>query len=146
MGKVNLGGRPLKFKTAPELAKKIDKYFKSCWEPYVDHHGNTIFYKNKEGKNTNKRVFRQTRPYTIAGLCAFLDCSDETVLNYEKKGKFFGIIKKAKAKIYAYAVDALYTNQHSQGVKFALTNVYGWTEKIAEEIHQKVTIIEDQPK
>lgn len=130
-------GRPLKFKTVDELRIKIDAYFESCWEQKIDMYGNPTFIKDKQGNKTDTAVMRQIKPYTVQGLAVFLNCDEDTVLNYQGKKAYFGTIKKAKDKIYQYAVESLYTNRNSAGIIFNLKNNYGWKDK--SEVDAKLT-------
>ena len=72
-------GRPLKFKTAEDLQKRIDEYF--AWA---------------EDKGL---------PLSIERLAVFLDVDRKTVYNYSDKEDFFPTIKKAREYIYAFQVE-----------------------------------------
>lgn len=124
-------GRPLKFKSAKELQKKIDEYFESCfeerwsrdnktgkWHPVYDRHGNIIR--------------DQVRPFTITGLAVHLGTSRRTLLDYEEYGdEFAHTIKQAKARIEAYTEQQLYNPEarNMTGIIFNLKNNYGWQDK-----------------
>lgn len=46
-------------------------------------------------------VKRETpRPFTLQGLCIFLNISDQTLNNYEKSEEYFGIVTRIKQIIY----------------------------------------------
>jgi DNA-binding XRE family transcriptional regulator len=105
--------RPLKFKSEKTLQKKIDAYFKSCWEVIP------------ATKDKPKSEF-QAKPYTITGLASFLGVDRKTLLNYEKREKFFPTIKNAKTKIEAWTEEQLHRNTQVAGVIFSLKNNYGW--------------------
>lgn len=133
------GGRPLKFKTVEELRTKIGEYFASCWTQKIDMFGNPLFVKDKKGKKTDQPILVQFKPYTLTGLAVYLDCSRDTLYNYEKekhddldeelsKG-FSDTIKKAKEKIYAYAEEFLYSGKNPTGAIFNLKNNWGWQDK-----------------
>jgi hypothetical protein len=124
------GGRPLKFKSAKELQKKIDEYFESCfeevwqqnaegnWEPVLDRHGEILR--------------RQIKPFTITGLALALDTTRETLLDYEEKDEFSDTIKRAKQRCENYAEEQLFkTNaKNITGIIFNLKNNYGrWADK-----------------
>lgn len=129
-GTKNKGGRPLKFKTEEELQKKIDEYFKSCWEQKVDMWGNPVFLKDVDGKKLlDKPVMKQTKPYTMGGLAVFLDCSRDTLVEYRHKKKFSDTIKKAKDIIYAYQEERIHISHNPTGTIFSLKNNYGWKDK-----------------
>lgn len=97
-------GRPLKYESAEEMQKAIEKYFVDCDE--------------------------KEKPYTVSGLAVALDTNRQTLINYEEKDEFFDTIKKAKAKIEAYNEEMLYNkNIPTTGVIFNLKNNYGWQDK-----------------
>ena len=96
-------GQPLKFKNKEELIGKIDKYFADC---------------------EKKKV-----PLTITGLALALDTSRRTLINYEKKKKYFHTIKNAKLMCEHYAEEYLYNGKNVAGAIFNLKNNYGWVDK-----------------
>jgi len=139
---VNLGGRPLKFKSVKELQTKIDGYFNSCFAPKI------IKVVNDSGRGKPMRelkqsdyelvpekdengnlVYEQVKPFTITGLALFLNTSRQTLINYEKKDKFFDTIKKAKDKCEEYVEDYLFTGKNVAGAIFNLKNNYEWEER-----------------
>lgn len=141
-----LGGRPPKYETVEELQHLITKYFKSCWEQKIDMFGNPIFVKDKKGKKTNKKVMIQSKPYTITGLAVALGTSRETLLNYEKKDRFFDTIKRAKQMCHQYAEDYLFFGKNPTGAIFNLKNNYGWKDKTEQEHSGNLTWVEQPPK
>lgn len=138
------GGRPLKFKSAAELQKKIDEYFASCWTYKRDMFGNRIVDKQdpKHSKATPSYVMIRCKPYTVTGLAVYLDTTRETLMDYEKNrgGKFSDAIKKAKLAIYADTEEALFTKGSATGAIFSLKNNYGWKDKKETDLTTK-----DQP-
>jgi hypothetical protein len=92
-------GRPLKFKSAEELQKKIDDYFKIT--PFEE--------------------------LTITGLALHLDTYRETLCNYEKRDEFLDTIKKAKQRI-ENAYEKRLIKRGGSGDIFALKN-FGWRDK-----------------
>lgn len=73
--------------------------------------------------------FNQTGRPTLSGLAVFLEVDRQTLYNYKKRDEFFGIIKKATAKIESiYEERAIYENNPT-GVIFALKNM-GWSDKV----------------
>ncbi|WP_127532745.1 terminase small subunit [Paenibacillus kobensis] len=138
-------GRPLKFKSAKELQKKIDEYFESCseeiwyeavdpdtklptgvWVPCLDRHGQVRM--------------QQSRPYTISGLADYLGTTRRTLLDYEQRDdEFSHTITRAKAKIENYTEEQLYDKvaRNMTGIIFNLKNNYGWQDK--QEIEQTTT-------
>lgn len=107
-------GRPLKFKTVEELRKKIDGYFEMC--------------DSKDSKEI----------YTVTGLCLFLDCDRDTLVNYSKREEFFGSIKKAKLKIEKSIEIRLMTTMNVAGAIFNLKNNFGWKDR--QEIDSNISI------
>lgn len=131
----DLGGRPLKFESEEELQKKIDEYFKSCWEQRIDMWGNPLYWKDEKGnKMMDKPVLKQVKPYTIGGLAVFLDCSRDTLVEYGHKKKFSDTIKKAKDIIYAYKEERLAVAPNAAGIIFDLKNNYGWKDKTETDL------------
>lgn len=107
------GWRPLKFKTAEELEKKIALYFESCYEVWED--------------GTKKKI----KPYTITWLANFLDTNRQTLVNYENKDdKFFDTIKRAKGKVEEDIETWALTNGLNPTASiFNLKNNFGWVDK-----------------
>ena len=66
-------GQPLKFKNPEELQEAIDDYF---------------FEREIDGL-----------PITISGMCLALDCTLQTLLNYQARDEYFDIVKRAKLKV-----------------------------------------------
>ena len=93
-------GRPLLFKNVKELQKKINAYF---------------------NKTSKKEV-------TITGLALYLDTSRETLMNYEKRTKFFDAIKRAKDLVQLEYEKDLRRKGRSGDI-FALKN-FGWKDRI----------------
>jgi hypothetical protein len=91
------GGRPMIWKDPIELSNLIADYFDQT-----------------------------TRP-TLSGLAVFLEVDRQTLYNYREKDEFFGIIKRATAKVESiYEERAIYENNPT-GVIFALKNM-GWSD------------------
>ena len=130
----NKGGRPLKFKNAKELQKKIIDYFDSCWTQKLDMFGNKIFAKEK-GSKEKQPVMIQFRPYTITGLAVALDTYRDVLIDYETKYSklydpaFSNTIKRAKEMCHQYAEESLFVGKNPTGAIFNLKNNYSWEEK-----------------
>lgn len=105
-------GRPLKFPTVEGLRKQIDCYFKDCDENDI--------------------------PYLITGLALALDTSRETLINYEKKEKYFDTIRRAKLKIHHYVECLSVTTRNPNGSIFNLKNNFGWVDR--KEIQADVNV------
>lgn len=101
------GGSEKLFKTKKELDDKIEAYFKYCDE-------------------VNK-------PYTMSGLAVYLGTCRQTVINYGKSDLHFDSIKKAKARVEAYAEEKLYRESQVTGIIFNLKENFGWKDKVETE-------------
>ena len=97
------GGRPPKFTDVDQLEIQIEAFFKFC-----DDH---IY------------------PYTIHGLCVALDCTRDTLCEYEKKPQFSDTIKRAKEKIRWFVEKELFLGKNPSGMIFWLKNNAGWKDK-----------------
>jgi len=127
-------GRPLKFKSVKELEEQIDNYFKWC-----DDRQKVIVSKGIEF------YVPDPRPYTITGLAYYLDTYRSVLIDYEDgkyddpektkdENKLFSYtIKKAKARIYAFTEENLYTPKIAPGVIFSLKNNYDWKDRTIVE-------------
>jgi hypothetical protein len=117
-----IAGRYPKYQTLEELASKIDEYFNWC-----DKQCQVI--KDDKGTKTIKK------PYTISGLCLYLDITRETLCEYQKLEVFSDTIKKAKHKVENYVEEnSLNGNLNPTVSIFNLKNNFGWKDK--QEIEQ----------
>lgn len=107
-------GRPRKYTEVEVLQKKINDYFKMC---------------DEKGK-----------PYTITGLALALDLDRKALLEYSGKEEFSNTVKKAKARVEAYAEEYLYGSKQTAGVIFNLKNNFGWVDKTEVKADVKATI------
>lgn len=124
------GGRPLKFKSAEELQKKIDEYFAWC-----DEREKTVFLKSGE-------MVKEPwpRPHTISGLANFLDVDRTTIVNYGHKDEFFNTIARARRKCEAWTEEQLFEG-NDRGAKFVLINNYdGWKDKNETDLNHSGTV------
>lgn len=117
----------LKFKTADEMQKKINKYFKDCEGKPLVVDGKSVFNKNGEPVITGKK------PLTVTGLALALGMrSRQTLLNYQHKDDDFSkIIENAKLRIENFAEEQLYDSGSFKGAQFNLRNNYGWREELS---------------
>lgn len=114
-----MGNKPLKFPNVKDLQVSIDKYFVMC--------------------DTKKK------PYTITGLCLWLDTTRKTLSSYENcleiewlkglsdkvKVVYVTSIKRAKLRCENYCEEQLLNPNCSKspiGSIFALKN-YGWADR-----------------
>lgn len=122
----NKGGRPRKFQSLEELADKINEYFNYCDS-------------KKEEVVTNKGIKIIEKPYTISGLCVFLDITRETLIEYSKIEEFSNTIKKAKLKIESYAENKLFSKDCNPiGIIFNLKNNFKENWKDKQEVEQNI--------
>lgn len=131
--KENKRGRPVIYKTAEEMSIKIDAYFdeaESRWRPMITKKGDLI------------RV-PAPAPVHITGLCDYLDISNETLNQYQKKPEFSEPITRAKRKCEAYAVSQLFEGQKGNKADFVLKNNFkeNWQEKTQVENTNTTKII-----
>lgn len=102
-------GRPPVYKSADEMQKKILEYFETGAQSH-DKDGNLVF-----------------RP-TITGLAYHLGFeSRQSFYDYEVKGDFSYILKRARLRVEAAREEALY-DPSCTGTIFALKNM-GWSDK-----------------
>ena len=135
----NKGGAPPKYKTAAEMQKKIDEYFKNCdGRVLKDDDGNTVY--NKYGEP----VMVGVKPLTITGLALALGfTSRQALLNYQAKPEFVDTVTRAKTIVEEYAEMRLFDKDGANGAKFSLANNFdGWREKqqIEADVKSEVTI------
>ena len=101
----------LKYKTAEELQKGIDRYFQECDE--------------------------KEKPYTMSGLAFSLDIDRRTLTNYSNKESFFPLIKKAKQKVEQQLEEnALMGKSNATFTIFNLKNNYGWQDKTEVQVNK----------
>ena len=109
--------RPRKYQTNKELENKINKYFQMCDE-------------SKETIKTEKTIKIIYKPYTVSGLCLYLDITRETLCQYEKMDIFSDTVKKAKTKIENWIEEhSLSGDLHPVVSIFNLKNNFGWKDK-----------------
>lgn len=105
-------GRPMKY-TIEDFNKMVEEYFIMC-DKHIIENGDKIIHK----------------PYTITGLCLYLDISRETLNNYEAIPEFLDTIKKAKNKIENYVEEMSLNGLLNPTVSiFNLKNNFGWKDK-----------------
>ncbi len=111
----NKGGRPRKYSEQKILQTKIDEYFKMCDE--------------------------KEKPYTITGLCLYLDIDRVTLLRYEEKAEFCSTIKRAKNRVENYVEENSLKGLLNPTVSiFNLKNNFGWKDKQEIETNQNIKI------
>lgn len=104
------GGRPRLYKSASDLAVRIDAYFAE-----------------REGDG---------KPPTLAGLCYFLGFADKQALSqYEGYGEEFSLpVKKARLRIEQDRSERLLAKDtFTPGVIFDLKNNHGWKDTVEQQ-------------
>ena len=140
-------GRPLKFKTAQELQRRINGYFKSC-DPHIVTRKMVVYPLVKVGKRweydynqepsiVKRKVMSEQVPYTITGLALYLGTTRETLIDYESRDEFSDTIKAAKSRCEEFAERLLFIGK-ATGPIFNLKNNYGW--KDAKQLDGTVTV------
>lgn len=89
-------GRKLIFQTPEDLQTAIDAYFKRCDET-------VIMRKHVTGSGVTPVEVKT--PYSMAGLAYALDIDRQTLLNYEHRDAFFGIVTRARRKVERQRVE-----------------------------------------
>jgi len=115
MAEKNKGGRPRKYSEQEVLQTKIDEYFNMCDE--------------------------KEKPYTITGLCLYLDIDRSTLLRYEEKEEYCNTIKRAKNKIENYVEEMSLIGKLNPTVSiFNLKNNFNWKDKTEIETNQNIKV------
>lgn len=126
-----------KFQSVKALQKAIDGYFEECDSRIID------VINKKTGE-----VTKATRPipYTIEGLCEILECSRQTLLNYERESgyeDYFDTIKKAKLKIQKNKVERALVGESQPAMSiFDLKNNHHYKDKVEKEEENKPPKVE----
>lgn len=133
-------GRPLKFENAAALQQKIDEYFGSC-DPHIAKRQVKIRKQDGSSYWAEEEYMTEQEPYGIVNLAYYLDCSRQTLLNYES-GKYdnealdattrqeiVDTIKRAKLKVEAFNERALHRGQMVAGIIFTLKNNHDWIDR-----------------
>jgi hypothetical protein len=107
------GGRPVKYKTEPELRNAINQYF--------DHDA-----------MVDLGEYKSFQP-TMAGLARSVGLSRQGLLNYSKKEEFFDTIKDARLRVEEALENRLYGNSPT-GAIFNLKNNFGWKDKTETDL------------
>jgi len=137
MTEKNKVGRPLKYTDPKDMQEDIDRYFWDC-------HDNRM--KEKQNKQAPHLADYSTKPYdsdffkttenihpTMGGLAVALDMGRSTLINYEHSDEFMNTITKAKQRVEDYNEQSMH-GPNANGVKFILTNGFGWKEKNQTEL------------
>lgn len=135
-------GRPPMFRTPQEMQKKIDLYFETMVGkfPLKDRDGSQVYDK------TGNPVLEECPP-TVSGLALYLGFADRISLyDYKMKTNFADTVKKAIARVEAYAEKSIMTRDKPTGAIFWLKN-HGWCAEEKRDIKVTApTIVDDIPK
>ena len=117
----NKGGRPRAFTSPEEMQILIDEYFeikRGHERKMVLKNGTIVFVPDPE-------------PVHIAGLCAYLGLTSETLRQYQAKEEFSAPILAAKQICEEYAVDMCFKGKNK--ADFVLQNNFGWRNRAETE-------------
>lgn len=125
MGKYNLGGRPVKFKTPDDMLDKMHEYLAYC----EDREVTKIV---KSGVVTAKIQ----APITVEGFCAFAGITKTTFYEYKKKPKFDVIVCQFTQIVESYWVDQCAEGMPGNKADFILKNAFSdfWKDKTTNEL------------
>ena len=112
------GGRPKAFNSPKELQRLLDEYFDYC-----DNDKEII----TDSKGNIKSI---QKPYTMSGICVYLDIHADTWNEYSRKPEFSETIKKARKKVENYCEENTITGRLNPIFSiFSLKNNLGWVDK-----------------
>ena len=131
------GGHPPIFSSDKVLKAKIDEYFDYC--------DNRV--KNIYSEKLGDMSVPNPEPYTMSGLAYWLEMDRQTLLNYSKTEKFFGTIKRAKARV-EHDIERRMNDKETftPGLIFNAKNNFKWIEKNETEHSGAVIWKEEEPK
>lgn len=134
-------GRPFLFTDPKELAMRVQSYFdeqaprivRKMVESGYNNDGHTVFLQ--------REVMTEQQPLTATGLALHLGVSRQTLLDYKKaehydetisdevRQQLMDTIEKAYQRIEEFNEQMLFKSGLANGVKFNLTNNFGWVDK-----------------
>jgi len=134
-------GRPFLFTDPKELAMKIQNYFDNC-DPHIETQ-QVENGRNKDNKTiwAEREVMSEQVPYAITDLARALKVSRSTLNNYRKpehytdeipydvRQELIDTIEDAVQRIEGFNERQLHKNGIANGIKFNLTNNFGWVDK-----------------
>jgi hypothetical protein len=153
-------GRPLKFDSVEDLQIQIDLYFADCdkredtrvWahDEIITIDGKTVCAacgkpKERKGCLVVSGHLKLPRPYTVSGLALWLNTTRRTLLDYQEKDQFSHTLLMAKQRIENYGEEKLFDpNAPTNGVKFSLSNNWGWADKSIQAQTSVADLIKSQ--
>jgi len=123
MTKKEARGRPLLYNNCVDLDYDCEMYFLKC-DYETDEYDDLI-----EDDKGNYIKRKEQIPYTITGLAMDLNTSRRTLLNYELREDFSGVIQRHKLRVENYSEIRLHTKKQATGPIFALKN-FGWSDNL----------------
>jgi hypothetical protein len=144
-------GRYFIFDDPKKLRRKIKQYFDEC-DPHVEEVTEWVEARDKSGKlkkdeyglnylvEIKHMVKTEQKPYSIVQLALHLGVSRDTLNNYRKvehypnnidpflRQEMIDTIEEAAQRVEAFNEQQLIVG-NANGVKFNLTNNFGWVEK-----------------
>lgn len=102
------GRKPI-FKNPEELESAINEYFEQTSERTWDEQ----HWVGKDGDSVTKF---HPAPFTVSGLCIFLDIDQSTLWDYEKKKGFTKVVTRAKEIIYTQKFEGAATGFFNQNI------------------------------
>lgn len=119
-------GRPKKWTDPAVLEDQINDYFDYCDEQVR---------MTVNDKGQTKMIYK---PYTLSGLQLYLDCDDQTFINYGNDEVFRDIIKRARKRVENWVEEKSITGELNPTVAiFNLKNNFGWKDKSEVETTDK---------
>ena len=111
-------GKPLKYPDPLEFQRKINQYFDWC-----DSQSKKVVTSAKDGKLVPK-------PYTVSGLCVYLQIDTETLSEYGKRPLYSDAVKIAKKRIENWLEEAALTGAVNPIFSiFSFKNNFNWSDK-----------------
>lgn len=124
-------GRDMIFETPEDLANACNEYFEWCVDNPLKE-SQAFAY---QGKVTITEVPKM-RPFTLEGLCNFLDISVEGFKKYEGRKDFVGVTTRARQMIY---------NQKFEGAASGFLNANIIARDLGLSDRQSHTVEMEQP-
>lgn len=126
------GGRPLKYDDPDELQRAIDQYFDDCDQEI-------IVKQHPHSKGITE--VKTPKPYTMAGLARALNIDRDTLNNYKKYDRFFGVIMRARDKVHEQNLSLALLGCHDSKIAaLNLASNYGYATKKDVDITDNSTI------
>lgn len=146
-------GRPFVFTDPAQLKQEVQTYFDMCDPHLVTKKVVSSHRDDGTAILVDREVMTDQEPYTITGLALHLGVSRRTLLNYrdpdhysddideEVRQELIHTLEKAAQKVEMFNERQLHKNGLANGIKFNLTNNFGWVDKTVQE--QDVRTVKD---